>query len=352
MSEPGPAQVSDQVLAGLPPQVVEAVRAYAASRPALVTATEGFVGAIRELLDDAGINYLAVTGRTKTVESFAGKAIRERDGEAAHPDPLHDITDQIGVRVVTYVESDVLAAAGILSDQLTVLDDRDLGRETARAGRFGYASRHLLVCFGGGDEGGGTAYDPARCVSVQLRTVLQHAWAEFEHEIRYKGVVPAEHAAELDRRFTLAAGLLELADHELTAIRQTIQAGLGEARLDAEEPRAPRITGEELSAFLAGRYASAGWSRNDHYEWMSALLDELGIKTLDELSDMLRGIDSVAVTERMAYRYPAGEVRRLDDDLLARFGERYVALAGNAHRVDGLTTRLAVLRGEGGEPPA
>jgi hypothetical protein len=247
-----------------------------------------------------------------------------------------------------------------------VLAARALGRETARAGRFGYASRHLLVRFGDGeaDPAGaaepptpaeptsgeqrstdaGTAYDPARCVSVQLRTVLQHAWAEFEHEIRYKGVVPAEHAAELDRRFTLAAGLLELADHELTAIRQTIQAGLGEARLDAAEPRAPGITGEVLSAFLAGRYASAGWSRNDHYEWMSALLDELGITTLDELSETLRGIDSAAVNERMGYRYPAGEVRRLDDDLLARFGERYVALAGNAHRVDGLTARLAVLR--------
>ena len=41
---------------------------------------------------------------------------------------------------------------------------------------------------------------------VQIRTVLQHAWAEFEHDIRYKGSVPPEHVLELDRRFTLAAG--------------------------------------------------------------------------------------------------------------------------------------------------
>ena len=32
----------------------------------------------------------------------------------------------------------------------------------------------------------------------------------------------------------------------------------------------------------------------------------------------------------MGYRYPPGAVRRLDDALLAVFGERYVALHGNA----------------------
>ncbi len=43
----------------------------------------------------------------------------------------------------------------------------------------------------------------------------------------------------------------------------------------------------------------------------------------------------------MAYKYPAGAVRRLDDDLLALYGERYVTLPGNADRVDLLASRLA-----------
>ena len=46
----------------------------------------------------------------------------------------------------------------------------------------------------------------------------------------------------------------------------------------------------------------------------------------------------------MGYRYPAGAVRRLDDDLLASVGEGYLGLHGNAHRVDGLRSRLAKLR--------
>ena len=40
------------------------------------------------------------------------------------------------------------------------------------------------------------------------------------------------------------------------------------------------------------------------------------------------------VTAHMGYKYPPGAVRRLDDSLLAIFGERYLGLHGNQHRAD------------------
>ncbi len=319
-------------------EIDRAVAAYAQSHPALVAASEDFVERVRAIIDEAGINYLTIEGRAKSVSSFAGKALRL---SAARPDVdlLADITDQVGVRVITYVHSDVHAVAELLAEQFTILDDRDLGRETASEGRFGYASRHLLVSL---DRGERTAYDPLRCASVQLRTVLQHAWAEFEHDIRYKGTIPPEQVPDLDRRFTLAAGLLELADREFSTIRDRLQEGLGDKAI-ASDQGDPRVSAQELATFLAGRYASAGWSRTDHYVWIAGLLLELGIGSLDELSDVLREIDSSAVTAAMGYRYPPGAVRRLDDDLLARFGERYVVLPGNADRADALRARWAKL---------
>ena len=65
------------------------------------------------IIDEAGINYLTVESRAKTVESFAVKArrLRERDPDA---DPMEEITDQVGVRVITYVQSDILAVAELL----------------------------------------------------------------------------------------------------------------------------------------------------------------------------------------------------------------------------------------------
>jgi predicted RNase H-like nuclease/ppGpp synthetase/RelA/SpoT-type nucleotidyltranferase len=309
-----------------------AVEAYAARQPELCAATDRFVALVTTLLDDAGINYLSVTGRAKTVASFAAKAARTLDGEPLYAEPLEDITDQIGVRVITYLHSDVTAVADLLGDPvgsgLRVLDDRDMGQETASQGRFGYASRHLLVAL---VEPAVDVPSTERRAQVQVRTVLQHAWAEFEHAIRYKGRIPAADAPDLDRRFTLAAGLLELADREFALIRDRLQASVADPRPDPDVTD-PRISAQDLATFLAGKYADAGWSRTDHYSWVSGLLLELGVTSLDELADLLASVDSASINARMGYRYPPGAVRRLDDALLAIFGSRYLGLHGNAHR--------------------
>jgi ppGpp synthetase/RelA/SpoT-type nucleotidyltranferase len=323
-----------------------AVAAFAADHEALVLAGAEAVELVTSVLDEAGINYLTVSGRTKSIASFAEKASRAVDGVRLYTDPLREIGDQLGVRVITYVRDDVDAVADLLGDQVVVNDDRDLGRETASEGRFGYASRHLQIALDAARESQPAyAHLRGRNVQVQIRTVLQHAWAEFEHDIRYKGTVPAEHAHDFDRRFTLAAGLLELADQEFATIRDRLRGPVDAdpARQDPADTD-PRLDARELAAFLAGQYADAGWSRSDHYAWVSGLLLELGLTSLDELAVVLRAADEESIRERMDYRYPPGAVRRLDDALLATYGEEYVGLHGNSHRVAALRTRLDKLR--------
>jgi ppGpp synthetase/RelA/SpoT-type nucleotidyltranferase len=345
MAEPADSGPHEPVDPGDPAQ--SAITAYAAAHPDLVLAGEEAVQLVTGILDEAGINYLTISGRTKSVASFAEKATRSRDGVRLYTDPLREIGDQLGVRVITYVRDDVAAVADLLADQVVVVDDRDLGRETASEGRFGYASRHLQIALDSAREGQPAfAHLVGRNVQVQIRTVLQHAWAEFEHDIRYKGTVPPEHTHDFDRRFTLAAGLLELADQEFATIRDRLRGPVQDAGHVPAVPDDPRLEPRELAAFLAGQYADAGWSRTDHYAWVSGLLLELGITSLDELGEVLRATDEDAIRIRMDYRYPPGAVRRLDDALLATYGERYVGLHGNAHRVAALRTRLEKLNGQ------
>ena len=311
------------------------VRTYAAGHSTLQRATDGFVAMLTDLLDQSGLNYLSVSGRAKGIASFAAKAGRLREGRPMFPDPLHDITDQIGLRVITYLRGDVDVVAQVLHEEFEVMDDRDLGLQTASEGRFGYASRHLVVRL---REGEGTEEMRAHPAQVQVRTVLQHAWAEFEHATRYKGVVPDEHVRDLDRRFTLAAGLLELADEEFSAIHERLQGSSY-----SSPPGLPTSLGigtEDLAQFLTERYIEAGWSRPDHYEWVSGLLLELGITSVAALDVVLDSVDEEEVTAHMGYKYPPGAVRRLDDSLLAIFGERYLGLHGNQHRADLLRSRL------------
>ncbi|MFC6703872.1 GTP pyrophosphokinase [Flexivirga alba] len=319
-------------------------RDYAVQFPSVERAAADAVALIAGVLDDAGLNYLSVDGRAKTVASFAEKAMREQNGVPLYPDPMSEIGDTIGVRVITYVRRDVDAVVQLLAAETEVLDDRDLGQETASEGRFGYSSRHLQIRLVPEDR----AELPElgdRHVQVQIRTVLQHAWAEFEHDIRYKGTIPTEQRPDFDRRFTLAAGLLELADEEFSTIRDKLQSGAAEAVPSGLA--ADQISSRELAAYLAGQYAEAAWSRADHYSWIAGLVGELGIQSLAELAETLRTDDSATIDERMAYRTPPGAVRRLDDALLYRFGDEYVALEGNAHRVERLESRLSKLRGAG-----
>jgi predicted RNase H-like nuclease/ppGpp synthetase/RelA/SpoT-type nucleotidyltranferase len=327
--------------------VRDAVRAYAASHGELIQAGHEAITLVQGLLDEAGINYLSVTGRTKSVASFAEKCARTKAGTPLYTDPLTQITDLLGVRVITYVRDDVDAVAEVLTEQVIVHDDRDWGQQTASEGRFGYASRHLMI-----------GLDPVRAshpdfahlrghaVQVQVRTVLQHAWAEFEHDIRYKGTVPAEHVGEFDRRFTLAAGLLELADREFSEVRERLR-GVEPEVSQATGDEDPRLDPRELAAYLAGQYSEAGWSRTDHYSWIAGLLLELGVTSLAELGEVLRAADEAVIAERMDYRHPPGAVRRLDDALLWVFGERYVSLHQNAQRAGLLQHRLERLRDGG-----
>ena len=101
-----------------------------------------------------------------------------------------------------------------------------------------------------------------------------------------------------------------------------------------------RIDPRELASFLAGRYADSRFSRVDHYVDTADLLTELGVESIHDLRVELQGVSSERVSRAMGYSFPPGAVRRLEDDLLARFRERFVELPGNAERQDSLRGRL------------
>ena len=263
------------------------------------------------LLDDAGINYLSVTARTKSVASFAAKADRSVDGRRLYTDPLAEITDQVGLRVITFLRDDVTAVANLLAEEMQLLDDRDMGQETASEGRWGYASRHLLVAVEGEQQ-------PA---SIQVRTILQHAWAEFEHDIRYKGSIPEEDAPDLDRRFTLAAGLLELADREFSAIRERLRSTAARAERSetdhatrASRPRCWRPISATASPTRAGR-APSTTPGSPGCCWNSASTRSTDSRKCSTAStrDAVNASDGLPLSRRRgapARRRAAGRVRR------------------------------------------
>lgn len=295
---------------------------------------------IDELIgDEEGINYLSATARAKDPESFLAKASKPRADDSDRPkydDPLNQITDLVAARIITFLVEAVDRVCEVIEAEFEIVEHTDMGAHTRAQGVFGYASKHYLVRLNA-TRRELPEYAVLRnlVMEIQVRTAVQHAWAEFEHDIRYKLDIPPDRKPEFDRRFLLAAALMELADNEFTEIdrlyRELAAAG------DDETPR--DLTAATLTTYLTRRYPDAPHAKTNHYAWILGILADLGVTTEEQLTELLQGIDSAAVQAAMTHRFPAGTVRRLDDDLLAAKGSAYVELFPEEER------RQKILRG-------
>lgn len=295
---------------------------------------------INELIgEEEGINYLSATARAKDPESFLSKASKPRADDPDRPkydDPLGQITDLVAARIITFLVEAVDRVCEVIEAEFEIVEHTDMGAHTRAQGVFGYASKHYLVRLNA-HRRELPEYAVLRnlVMEIQVRTAVQHAWAEFEHDIRYKLDIPPDRKPEFDRRFLLAAALMELADNEFTEIdrlyRELAAAG------DDETPR--DLTAATLTTYLTRRYPDAPHAKTNHYAWILGILAALGVTTEEQLTDLLHGIDSAAVQAAMTHRFPAGTVRRLDDDLLAAKGSAYVDLFPEEER------RQKILRG-------
>ncbi len=271
-----------------------------------------------DALEDAGIAYDQVAVRIKDRASFLAKVRNPNYPDYVDFDSAYDI---IGVRIITYHSSEIPQLLDVIRDLFDIDTIIDKAAETARAGHFGYASKHVIVR---AEQLGGMHME------IQLRTVLQHAWAEFEHDIRYKNST-RELNPEVHRSFTLAAGLIELADQQFDKITQIINS-------ETEDSPADELTSAglpaELSAILGPDYPT---SKVDYYAWALDMLAAHGVTTPAELRDLMSQENIRALTQAMDYPYRPGQVRLVDDMLLYKYGRDHIRRT--VHIGDNITSR-------------
>jgi ppGpp synthetase/RelA/SpoT-type nucleotidyltranferase len=170
---------------------------------------------IRSILKPSHLEIHQVAARVKGLDSMRLKLRRKH---YSHPE--RDVLDKIGVRVITYYMDDVDRVAELLKLEFEIDSaNSEDKRTTLETSAFGYRSVHLIARLQG-SRLASPEYSSlrGRWFEIQVRSLLEHAWAEIEHEVKYKPRV--DYPSEITRRFARIAGVLEFLDTEFLALRR------------------------------------------------------------------------------------------------------------------------------------
>ncbi|MEO5365791.1 MAG: RelA/SpoT domain-containing protein [Magnetococcus sp. WYHC-3] len=170
---------------------------------------------LTEFLKEQGPRVYAITGRVKERDSLRRKLM-----EAEEPyQVLEEVPDLAGIRVVTYFEEQVAQVAEVIQREFKItrahIVDQGVHMDPER---FGYPSRSYVVGFLDNRLKLIEYRNFKNCrAEIQVRSLFQHAWAEIEKELGYRG--RTDFPKERRRQFSRIAHLLEVGDEQLNEIR-------------------------------------------------------------------------------------------------------------------------------------
>lgn len=113
---------------------------------------EALAQAIKDILSDAfettSVKVASIEARAKTIESFGRKVTEPAEADETqpkYPEPLKQITDLAGVRVITFLPREIDYIDQIITREFNIVERLDKRDILVREERFGYQSLHFLV---------------------------------------------------------------------------------------------------------------------------------------------------------------------------------------------------------------
>jgi putative GTP pyrophosphokinase len=187
---------------------------------------------LAELIKSKKIDLVKIESRTKSIESFKGKI--ERD-DKNYSDPLNQITDFSGIRIITYYNTDVDIITDLIKQEFRIDESNSVDKRLiSEEDRFGYASSHLVISL---DKQRNKLIEWKKFgrlkAEIQVRSILQHSWASIDHKLRYKTEFAIPHY--IKRKLYRLSALLELADEEFTSIKRISEERTKEIKKEVRE---------------------------------------------------------------------------------------------------------------------
>lgn len=267
-------------------------RRYSDTSPKFERLRTTVYGMVQNSLAEAGIDLLQIQSRVKDCDSCYAKY-----EEKKYADPFLEITDFVGIRAILFLETDIDRAAKTLKEIFEVDTKNSVDkRHPTKVGSVGYRSLHIVASLGKSRRSLPEYRDICSLpFEIQLRTALQHAWAEIEHKRNYKG--PFSLPEDLQHRLMTISGTLEMIDREFAAIAKQADEYATQIRTTDDAEGADAISSVALDALFEKFVAE-----NDLFEHVDTsprntptarILRELqrfGIQNVKQLRDLLKSL--------------------------------------------------------------
>jgi putative GTP pyrophosphokinase len=126
-----------------------------------------------------------VSARAKDIDRFIKKAASKIGGQPKYSEPLNQIQDQVGARIIVFYKNDVERIDALVKRYFTAIEYRKVVPDSET--EFGYFGQHLVLVLPSdvveGDMEEALIPD---FFELQIKTLFQHAWSEADHDLGYK----------------------------------------------------------------------------------------------------------------------------------------------------------------------
>lgn len=305
---------------------------YRMQRPFYSSLASKVANLIEDILKDNKVEFHSITSRSKEIESFIEKAKKEK-----YKNPKEEIQDFAGIRIITFVKSDVEKVCELIKPLFIIDEENSMDKgEELGDDKAGYRSIHYIGSFGE-DRNELPEYSRFKNLyfEIQVRTILEHAWADISHDRTYKFNGSLPEINSIRRRFSLAAATLELVDREFDALANEIDQYSKVIVDDTMKGELNHyIDGTSLFAYLTSRFKEGiemGIIEDTYHSGEVKLIEELnsmGIKTLKNLDDIIDELSSKGNINSIL-KYGTNFVGLLRDIMMIHDIERYFQDAWN-----------------------
>jgi ppGpp synthetase/RelA/SpoT-type nucleotidyltranferase len=184
---------------------------------------ENIVNAMKHLLSEHKISYLNIESRVKDLSSIKEKIKRKN-----YLNPVDQVEDICGIRIICYYSSDIQKIKSIIKDEFDVISEEDKTLLLSEK-EFGYRSNHFIVKI---NQQWASAPNYRKLenykAEIQVRTILMHAWAEIEHKLNYKSEQQVPEPVR--RKLYRLSAKFEEADDQFEDLKDTISSYISDIR--------------------------------------------------------------------------------------------------------------------------